>query len=163
MATVLGILSDSHGDVERTRRAIAQLQAEGATMFVHCGDVECEPVVDLFAGLDAHLTWGNCDPAAPMSRYARHIGVESQHPLGSITVDDQRILFLHGDDEALLAKALAMGAPYLLHGHTHLKSDVMHGTTRVINPGAFCRTHGNPRTVARLVPATGELRFLTVT
>ena len=58
MHTVLGILSDSHSDVSRTRHAIELLQAQGATTFVHCGDVECEPVVDLFAGLDAHTHLG---------------------------------------------------------------------------------------------------------
>ena len=162
MHTVLGILSDSHSDVARTRAAIEQLQAEGATRFVHCGDVETEAVVDLLAGLDAHITWGNCDQPRTLGRYARALGIDAPYPLGDITVDGQRILFLHGDDEDLKAQAMAMGAPYLLHGHTHLKSDALHGTTRVINPGAFCRTHGNPRTVARLVPATGALRFLSV-
>jgi predicted phosphodiesterase len=97
-----------------------------------------------------------------MGRYAQALGIQAPYPLGDITVDGKRILFLHGDDEDLMTQALGMGAPYLLHGHTHVKCDAMQGVTRVINPGAFCRTHGNPRTVARLVPATGELRFIDV-
>ncbi len=162
MATVLGILSDSHADVERTRSAIERLQASGATEFVHCGDFETEEVVDLFAGLRAHLTWGNCDRVVPMGRYARALDIDAQHPLGEITVDGKRILFLHGDDDALLRRALAEQPHFLLHGHTHRKEDTMHGLTRVINPGAFTRTRPNPRTVARLVPATGELQFIPV-
>ena len=39
MATMVGILSDSHGQVQRTRTAIELLQKAGATEFIHCGDV----------------------------------------------------------------------------------------------------------------------------
>ena len=160
MAIALGILSDSHGQVERTRRAIELLQASGASEFIHCGDVELEQVIDLFAGLKAHLTFGNCDPAGVLGRYTAHLGMDAQHPTGEVMIDGKRIAFTHGDNGRAVSSILSDRPDFLLHGHTHERRDEMVQGVRVINPGALHRAH--PFTVALLVPATGELRFLEV-
>lgn len=160
MPISVGILSDSHGQVERTRRAVQALQAAGASTFIHCGDVEIEQVLDVLAGLPAHVTFGNCDAAGPLGRYAAMIGLHAAHPLGEVSIDGRRIAFTHGDNGRAVSQALQDRPDYLLHGHTHERRDeTIHGV-RVINPGALHRA--SPCTVALLVPATGELRFLDV-
>ena len=156
----LGILSDSHGHADRTRRAVEALHAAGATRFIHCGDVETEQVLDQLAGLDAHVVFGNCDPARTLGRYARHIGLQVHHPMGRMELDGHTLAFTHGDDPDLMQAALDEKVRFLLHGHTHLQRDHNLGGTRVINPGALHRA--NPFTVALLVPATGELRIIVV-
>ena len=160
MAMHLGILSDSHAQADRTRRALQALQAAGATRFIHCGDVETEQVLDQLAGLDAHVVFGNCDPARALGRYARDIGLQVHHPMGRMDVDGHTLAFTHGDDPDLMQAALDEGVHFLLHGHTHLRRDTRMGGTRVINPGALHRA--NPFTAALLVPATGELRSFQV-
>ena len=161
MGTLVGILSDSHSQVERTRRAIEVLQQAGATRFIHCGDVEIEQVLDLFAGLPAHVTFGNCDPAGALARYAAAIDLDAQHPSGEVTVDDRRIAFTHGDNGRLVSRILEDRPDFLLHGHTHERRDDMVQGVRVINPGALHRAR--PFTVALLEPAVGALRWLEVT
>ena len=161
MATMVGILSDSHGQVERTRQAIALLQQAGASAFIHCGDVEEDAVLDTLAGLKSHVVLGNCDRAGPLARYAERIGLDVQHPSGRITVDGKRIAFTHGDRPELLQAAILERVDFLCHGHTHLRCDEMVQGVRVINPGALHRAH--PFTVALLTPATGALRFMPVT
>lgn len=156
----LGILSDSHGQADRTHRAIEALQAAGATRFIHCGDVETEQVLDQLAALDAHVVFGNCDPARTLGRYARDIGLRVHHPMGRMEADGHSLAFTHGDDPDLMQAAVDEGAHFLLHGHTHVRSDSRLGGTRVINPGALHRA--NPFTVALLVPATGELRSIPI-
>lgn len=160
MAVHLGILSDSHGHADRTRRAIEALQAAGATRFIHCGDVETEQVLDALAGLDAHVVFGNCDPARALGRYAGDIGLQVHHPMGRMRVDDHTLAFTHGHDPDLMQAALHEKVHFLLHGHTHERRDQAVGGTRVINPGALHRAH--PFTVALLVPGTGELRFFPI-
>ena len=161
MGILLGILSDSHGQVERTRRAIEALQKAGATEFIHCGDVEVEQVLDLFAGLPAHVTFGNCDPAGVLGRYAASIDLDSRHPSGEVTVDGRRVAFTHGDNARLVSRILDERPDFLLHGHTHERRDDMVHGVRVINPGALHRAR--PCTVALLEPASGALRWLEVT
>jgi putative phosphoesterase len=157
---VLGILSDSHAQAERTRRAITALQARGATMFLHCGDVETDQVLDTLAGLDAHVVFGNCDRAGPLGRYAQRIGLQVHHPMGRLAIQGRRVAFTHGDDPALMQAAVAEGVDYLFHGHTHERSDRMVDATRVINPGALHRA--TPFTVALLRLPQGELESIVV-
>jgi putative phosphoesterase len=160
MGSLLGILSDSHSQVERTRRAIELLQQAGATEFIHCGDVEIEQVLDLFAGLHAHVTFGNCDPAGVLARYAAAIDLDARHPSGEVIVDGRRVAFTHGDSQRVVSSVLADRPDFLLHGHTHERRDDMVHGVRVINPGALHRAR--PFTVALLEPATGALRWLEV-
>jgi putative phosphoesterase len=160
MAVQLGILSDSHGQADRTRRALEALQAAGASRFIHCGDVETEQVLDQLAGLDAHVVFGNCDPVRALGRYASTIGLQVHHPLGRMHVDGHSLAFTHGHDPDLVQAALDEKVHFLLHGHTHERRDQALAGTRVINPGALHRA--DPFTVALLVPATGELRFIPV-
>lgn len=160
MSVVLGILSDSHAHADRTRRAIVALQARGATMFLHCGDVETDQVLDALAGLDAHVVFGNCDRAGPLGRYAQRIGLQVHHPMGRLTIEGRRVAFTHGDDPALLQAAVAQGVEYLFHGHTHERSDRTVDATRVINPGALHRA--NPFTVALLRLPEDQLEWIPV-
>lgn len=161
MPTVVGLLSDSHSRWERTKRAILALQRAGATTFIHCGDVEDELVLDQLAGLDSHLVWGNCDRNAPvLAAYAQRLGIAVHGTAGEITVDGKRIAFTHGHELAPLRDAVARGADFLVHGHTHELRDETRGSTRIINPGALHRAARF--TVAALTPATGALEVLQV-
>lgn len=161
MPTVVGLLSDSHARWERTQRALAALQARGATLFVHCGDIEDERVLDQLAGLDAHVVWGNCDwDHARLERYAKDLGIAVHGTAGEIVVDGSRIAFTHGHDPRLLSAPIGSGARYLAHGHTHETRDETIAATRVVNPGAL---HRAPRyTVALLTPLRDTLEFLEI-
>jgi uncharacterized protein len=161
MATVVGLLSDSHSRWERTKRAIEALRARGATTFVHCGDIEDDLVLDQLAGLDSHVVWGNCDwNSRSLERYARDLGIAVHDEAGEISVDGRRIVFTHGHEIAPMRAAVSDGAQYLVHGHTHELRDERVGGTRIINPGAL---HRAPRfTVAALVPSTDALEVLEV-
>lgn len=161
MPVKVGLLSDSHARWERTRRAIEALQARGATVFVHCGDVEDELVLDQLAGLDSHLVWGNCDwNRGPLERYARDLGVHVHGEAGRIQVDGRTVAFTHGHEPAPMRAAVTEGAHYLVHGHTHELRDERRAGTRIVNPGAL---HRAPRyTVALLTPSTDELEVIEI-
>lgn len=161
MPTRVGLLSDSHARWERTKRALEALQAQGATMFIHCGDVEDELVLDQLAGLNSHLVWGNCDwNRGTLERYARTLGIHVHGEAGELLVDGKTIAFTHGHEPALMRAPVAAGANYLVHGHTHELRDEVRAHTRIVNPGAL---HRAPRfTVALLTPATDDVAILTI-
>lgn len=157
----VGLLSDSHGRAERTERAVDALLAAGAEVLIHAGDIETDAVLDCLAGHDAHLVWGNCDwERASLERYARGIGIGVHGDAGEVAVDGTRIAFTHGHLPAALRAAMASGAAYLVHGHTHERRDEVVDGVRIINPGALHRAR--PFTVALLTPKTGELRTIEV-
>ena len=157
----VGLLSDSHGRSERTARAVDALVAAGATTFIHAGDFETEEVLDCLAGHDAHVVWGNCDwDRAGLERYARNLGIAVHGDAGEIEVDGTRIAFTHGHLPAAMRSAMASGARFLVHGHTHERRDEVVDGVRILNPGALHRA--NPFSVALLTPRTGEVASIEV-
>jgi hypothetical protein len=161
MPVTVGLLSDSHARWERTKRALQALRERGATVFIHCGDVEDELVLDQLAGLDSHLVWGNCDwNAQTLGRYAGDLGIAVHGLAGELELDGRRVAFTHGHEPAAMRAAIVGGADYLVHGHTHERRDEREAGTRILNPGALHRAR--PFTVATLVPATGAFDWIEV-
>ena len=151
---LLGILSDSHGRVDATRAAVAALTQRGANMLLHLGDVCGENIIDELIGHSAHLVFGNCDwEINGLTRYAEVVGVHVDHPMGMLEIEGKRIAFTHGHLDLLVDQALAWGADFLLHGHTHEVRDERIGRTRVINPGAL---HRAKRYTAALLDPVGD-------
>jgi hypothetical protein len=135
----LGLLSDSHGRVERTREAVRRLLDAGAELLIHLGDVETEEVLDELVGHPARIVFGNCDDDRRLSRYCEHMAIINDHPAGTLRIEGRLVVFTHGHLPDLIAGALDTGADYLLHGHTHVASDDREGRTRIVNPGALHR------------------------
>lgn len=156
---ILGILSDSHGDVHATQRAIELLRESGATRFIHCGDLCGTGVLDALAGLDCYFVWGNCDhPDAAMNKYVRDIGLPVPNGRLTLYIAGKSIAAFHGHEEEFHAAAGSDHFDYILYGHTHRYADTRIGRTRLINPGALYRAR--PHTVATLDPSTDKLTVL---
>jgi uncharacterized protein len=155
----IGLLSDSHGQTIRVRRAIAMLQERGVSLFLHLGDVG-DGVLDELAGLECHLVFGNCDDARSLDGYARDIGLHVHHPGGILEFGGQRIGFTHGHLVEELDRLYRAKVDVLFHGHTHERSDAIVDGIRLINPGALHRAR--PTTVAIYTLASGLLETIVV-
>ena len=158
----IGLLADTHGKAGTARRAVELLIAHGAEMLIHLGDVGGIEVVDAMAGeWPVHIVFGNTDDdAGEVGRYATLLGMHVHEPAGRIVVDGKTIVFTHGHWPDVMNAALAGHADFLLHGHTHKVRDESVGNTRVINPGALCRTA--VYTVGLLDVETGRLETIEV-
>ncbi|MFG0257118.1 MAG: YfcE family phosphodiesterase [Phycisphaerales bacterium JB043] len=155
--SVLGLLSDSHAERERTARAIDLLVSLGADAIVHLGDVCSEGVLDAMAGAPVALrfVWGNMDEGlGAQERYARSLGMQCDHPAGLYTMCQQRLVATHGHMAWVERQAREIGADYLLHGHTHTVRDESVDGLRVLNPGALHRA--NRYTVGVLALESGR-------
>ena len=158
---LIGVLSDSHGDVDTTARAVAALIEHGSVVLLHLGDIGGDDVIDELVGHTAHIVFGNCDwGIAELTQYAGGVGLVVDHPMGVIEADGRRIAFTHGDDVGLMRQAIDDGVDYLLHGHTHTVSDSRVQDTRVICPGALHRA--TRYTCALLDPARDRVRWLEI-
>lgn len=158
---LIGVLSDSHGRVEMTRKAVELLVSRGAETLIHLGDVGTEHVLDELIGHHAYVVFGNCDwDIAGLTRHAECMGITVVHPLGWLDIEGRRIAFTHGHLPHLMQDAIDSGADYLLHGHTHEIRDERVDRTRVINPGALFRAARY--TAALLDPAADRLTAFDV-
>ncbi|XAL99814.1 metallophosphoesterase family protein [Phycisphaeraceae bacterium D3-23] len=171
--TRLGLLSDSHGDADITRRAVDLLLADRADLLIHLGDVNSDSVLDALAvhfpdghpdaggRVPVHVVFGNTDyDTAAFARYAADLGLSVDHPAGRLSFDGKRIAFTHGHLDDAMHAAIADGCDYLLHGHTHLAADNTINDTRVICPGAL--TRASPLTAAILDLSDGKLDLIEI-
>jgi putative phosphoesterase len=157
---LIGILSDTHDRLVRTKAAVATLEAAGAQALLHCGDfVESEMLVPC-AGLPCHFVFGNNDSPTQLERAAKNLDITCLGWSGLIELDGKKIGLTHGHSLAEFRRLQAASPHYILTGHSHIPHDYREGPTRYINPGALHRAR--PYTVALLDLATDELRFVEV-
>jgi len=155
---LIGLVSDSHGEWQRTRDAMLLLRAKKCERILHMGDIETHEVLDELAGNNVSLVFGNCDFVSRLDDYAKSIGLDVHHPAGIVDIDGMRFGFLHGDDFSQYQAFIDDDSiNVVVHGHTHEKRDEMVNNTRCINPGAL---HRAPvYTVAVLETHSGALTF----
>lgn len=157
----IGILSDTHDQVQRTTGAVRLLVDEGAEALIHCGDLTGPDVVYECAPLPSYYVFGNNDfDEDALTRAMHQIGGTCLARGGEIALGGRRIAVTHGDSGREVRRLAAAAPDYLVFGHSHSPTDMKTGPTRYINPGALHRARS--WTVAVLDLATDELRFLDV-
>ncbi len=158
----IGIISDTHDNLNNLKAALDILRAEEVSSILHCGDLCGPDVIRTLAGFDVWIAQGNMD---------RHIGLSqaAEETFGRVplawfqkpTLNGYPLAMIHGDNEEVLGNLISSGQyGYVFHGHTHRRRDQMVGRTRVINPGALGGTLKQSRSFCILDLATGKARFV---
>jgi putative phosphoesterase len=144
----LGVISDTHGQVDLTRSAVRLLESLDVEVVLHCGDIDSMAVVELFAAWPTHFVFGNCDD--DLEKFAAAIQAAGQacHGLfGDLEFDGVRIALLHSHERRRFRNAIDSGDYRLVcYGHTHVAAIDRHGDTLVVNPGAIYRA--SPHSIA---------------
>lgn len=156
---ILGILSDSHGDVAPVRRALELFDKLGVESIIHCGDVGGEDVFAQFTGRKFWFVWGNTDLlTSGLQAYLKTAGMDAPiHVPLRLELDGRRFAVFHGHEAPFSRAHLQPDADIILHGHTHVQRDEMIGRCRMINPGALHRAR--VKTVATLDIPRNLLEF----
>jgi len=142
----IGIISDTHGQVDLALAAAREFIFRGIEAVVHCGDVGSEMVLTemaaLFQAIDIplYVVLGNTDCHTDLKSYPSGIGVNLLGRFGELDLAGRKIAVLHSDDETKLMEAVeSQNYDYVLFGHTHVCHDKKHARTRMVNPGAAGR------------------------
>ena len=158
----LGVLSDTHDRLDRTRAAVALLLDAGADALVHCGDLTTPAVVELCSSRLFDFVLGNhdADSVPALTAAAARCGATCHGWGGVIDYEGVRVGITHGHLRTDVRRVLAARPHYLLTGHSHEAHDCVEGGVRRVNPGALHRA--DRYTVAVIDVAAGEVRFLDV-
>lgn len=137
----LGLISDTHDNRSRTRKALRLLDEAGAEALVHAGDLNTGKLVPLFEGWRVWLARGNVDHSTQIGSAIDEHGVDISYGLRhEIEAGSARVGVIHGDDGSRLESIINAGVfDLVVHGHTHTFRDERIGETRVVNPGAVHR------------------------
>jgi uncharacterized protein len=137
---LVGVISDTHNQLDRTRRAVNRLLDAGAEVLIHCGDFTRPDVLAVCAVRPLYFVFGNNDDPAALQQAAVELdGVTCLGWGGEVTLVGQRIAVTHGHLPHEARRLLALQPDYLLFGHTHVAADHPLTSGRQINPGALHR------------------------
>jgi putative phosphoesterase len=154
----IGIVSDTHGHLAYTRKAVEALAENRVERVFHCGDIGSCEIVPLFAPWPTHFVFGNCDHDHAELERTIELWEQTSHGLfGSVELAGTKVALTHGHVPQLLRDAISSKKHRLVcYGHTHLREHHYEGETLVLNPGALFRA--NPHSIALV-----DLPELTVT
>jgi uncharacterized protein len=163
----IGILSDTHGQVDLAMAAAREFMFRGIDAVLHCGDIGSDMVLTemaaMFNALDIPLyaVYGNCDRHDEYSHFPGNIGVRLLGRFGELELAGRKIALLHSDDQDIFHETVRSNRyDYVFFGHSHTRRDSRKNRTRLINPGSAGR--GMHPSCAVLNLDTDQLTFVTI-
>jgi uncharacterized protein len=166
----IGIISDTHDDVENVQSAIEIFNTEKVTHVIHAGDYIFPGIVLEFKKSDAKLigVLGNNDgERVHLLKNFLSIGAELKGELGEVELGGVLFGIYHGTDEQLKRKLVDSGKyDVIITGHTHrIETPSVHNNTINLNDekkqdGNKIHKNGGPTLV--LNPGTAHRKVDTI-
>lgn len=158
----IGLLSDTHNNIEITEKAIEIFKSKGVDLIIHSGDISSPKMLNLFKGENCRFVLGNVDLDIDLlNEEARQLGFGPVEYTCDIKIGEKRILVLHGDNVPVFRKAVECGEyDYIVKGHTHSFEDYIRNKARIINPG--CLYGGTEHTIVILDTDTASVEKINV-
>jgi len=160
----IGIISDTHDNLNNLKTALEILEESKIRMLFHCGDLAGPAVVEAMSGFDTWIARGNVDRHPELERTVQEaLGNGRLAERHRLTLEGRSALLVHGHREAELRRVISAGEyAYVFHGHTHRRRDETVGRTRVINPGALGGMRWQQRSFCILDVESDGVRFIEV-
>ncbi len=139
---IIGVVSDTHDDVENTEKAVAEFKENKVDLIVHLGDYISPPTLKLFEGLKVVGVFGNNDGYKEgLIKIFSQIGGEIKGDFGVIEADNLKMALFHGESSEV-PHALAKSGDYdvVFYGHSHKFEESVYGDTLLLNPGSCHRS-----------------------
>ena len=132
----LGIISDSHDQVENIKKAVSIFKKEKVILVYHAGDL-CSPfILHLFQDLNIKIVFGNNDADIFKHLKMKPDNLQFNDRFYEDEVDNKKICLIHGDPEELVESVIqSQKYDILIRGHNHTAEIKTQGKTLVINPG----------------------------
>jgi len=158
---LVGIIADSHDDMEALARAVDLFNRRGAAAVVHAGDFVSPFTFEMLRNLEGEFTgiFGNNDGDRLLLR-ERSGGTIHNQPL--ITdLGGKKAVVVH---EPAVIEALADSGDFdlVIYGHMHEAAVRRRGKTMVVNPGKAARLHRGAATVALLDTEVMEVEICSL-
>jgi putative phosphoesterase len=144
---LIGVVSDTHGNLVNTQKAVRMLESLQVEQVLHCGDIGAAEIPPLFRRWPTHFVLGNVDHRDGGVKTAIAASGVFHDRFGDLTVGERRIALLHSDDRRRFLATIESGDYDLVcYGHSHIAEQHRQGRTLVLNPGALHRA--NPHSLA---------------
>jgi hypothetical protein len=165
----IGILSDTHDDIDNVKEAIYRFKEQKVELIIYAGDFVFPGIIDEFK-TSQNEDWhpklvgvlGNNDgEKLILSKKFVEMGSELHGEFFDDFIDGLRFGIYHGTSVKL--KDAAIGSKMydvFIYGHTHIKEENIIGDTIVLNPGTG---HRKVKSVSGVFQEGGTMVFDTQT
>ncbi len=156
---IIGIMSDSHDNLDAIERALAVFRDSNVDMIIHLGDIISPFALAKILEFPARIVivLGNNDgDILQLRELALKAGAYIRPQIYITTIANRRYLLMHGmgnvEQTLQIVESLANSNSFdiILYGHTHRVDIRTIGKTLVINPGEVCGYLSNRKTVVIL-------------
>ena len=160
---MIGILSDTHDNLDRVREAVRLFNDAGCDLVIHAGDFAAPFTAEELRNLRAPVkaVFGNCDgEKAGLTKAFRGLGEIGEAPL-KFSHAGLRLCLCHLDGPVrglVASKAFDV----VVFGHTHRPLVESRKGVLVINPGEAGGWLGGKSTVVLLDPAALSAEIITL-
>ncbi|MEJ8542072.1 metallophosphoesterase [Methanothermobacter wolfeii] len=151
MISLLGIISDSHDNLEAIRKAVEFLNTESVDLVIHAGDLISPFTAPEFRKLEMKFEaiFGNNDGERDGLREA-YSDITDLSDFKSLQFDGLRIAVIHGHSRDVLECVVDCGRyDLVVCGHTH-RPEISDSGALTVNPGELCGYLSGKRTLALL-------------
>ena len=139
----IGIISDTHDQIEKIEKAVKLLNEKRVGLVIHCGDWVSPFSLLPYKNLKCPIKgiFGNNDG----DRF-RHVAIVKKFNLNivyeerfmKLTLDKRKCAVFHGDYQEIVDALVGCGQyDTVFHGHTHIRVNKTVGNTLSLNPGSF--------------------------
>ena len=158
----IGILSDTHNNIETTVKAVDKFKELGVELVLHAGDITSPKMLGLFKGLFCKFVLGNGDiDTEALNEESGKLGFGAIEESCEIEAGGKKIILFHGNDVSQFRQAVASGKyDYVIKGHTHIFENYVSSNTRVINPGSLYGA--DEFSIAVLQTGTGRVEMIRI-
>jgi putative phosphoesterase len=137
---LIGVMSDTHDEIERTRKAVALFNREGVEHVLHAGDLVSPFMLDTLKELKSPFSavFGNNDGDRVLiaKKFSAVIGMHIAGTFARIELGGMRIGLIHGDNPVLISTLSGCSTlDLLVYGHTHRPEIRWEGSLLIVNPG----------------------------
>lgn len=157
----LGIVSDTHDNLEKARTAVQFFNSENIDTVIHCGDMVSPFTAEIFdSDFEFHYVRGNNDGEWNLKQAIQEFG-NFYNNIAELEINGESFAVYHGTEEEIVQALVdSSNYDYVLRGHTHKRKHEEQGNTVEINPGGIkLPSQDEQFSVAVLDTATGEVNF----
>lgn len=133
----IGIISDTHDNLELAREAVDFFENKECEAVLHCGDMVAPFTAEIFdSDFEFHYVRGNNDGEWNLKETVEEFG-NFYNNIAEIQIDGLSIAVYHGTEEEIVEGLIEKDHDFVFRGHTHLKKISEHSGTVELNPGGI--------------------------
>jgi putative phosphoesterase len=143
----VGIISDTHDQTERVKKAVDFFNREGVELVIHCGDIISPFTLQFYKKLKCPIKFllgNNTGDIMRHIEYAKNFGLRDYEfkTFLYIKAGKKRIAAYHGDNREITAALIKCGDyDCVFSGHDHIAKIENRGKVLFVNPGTLTDKH----------------------